>query len=96
MGVVDLNIGALEVGVLISLFLFGGFSMQVYKYYVQFPEDRRVLKLMVRYNFPCCPDFERSPLKLVSDGERWLRYGKSDRSFTAIVPDSNTRTFGLG
>ena len=46
---VNLNstLGALQIGVYISLVLFGVVSLQTYYYYAKFPEDRATLKIFV-------------------------------------------------
>ncbi|KAJ7849414.1 hypothetical protein B0H14DRAFT_3668677, partial [Mycena olivaceomarginata] len=43
----DATFGALELGVLFSVFLFGVLTVQVYLYFVQYPKDPRGFKWMV-------------------------------------------------
>ena len=47
MGALDVSLGLLEVGILISVFLFGIISVQAYAYYTKFPDDTTKLKLFV-------------------------------------------------
>lgn len=46
----DMNdtLGALEIGVLISVFLFGFVTLQSYLYFSKFPNDKWGLKVLVR------------------------------------------------
>jgi hypothetical protein len=43
----DFFAGALQIGTLISYALFGVTTMQLYIYYSRFPDDSRVLKVLV-------------------------------------------------
>ncbi|KII83933.1 hypothetical protein PLICRDRAFT_179967 [Plicaturopsis crispa FD-325 SS-3] len=47
MGAFDASLGALEIGILISIFLFGMVTVQTYIYYRNFAEDPRWMKVMV-------------------------------------------------
>lgn len=50
--------GALEIGVMISMFLFGAVTVQTYNYYGLFPEDSKGLKSMVSLALCTSPDFD--------------------------------------
>lgn len=45
---VNPTVGALEIGTLVSMFLFGIVTLQVYLYYRNFPKDNALLKIVVR------------------------------------------------
>lgn len=50
--------GALEIGVTVSVFLFGVATLQTHVYFTRFPDDRRYFKALVRVNSPppvCVP-----------------------------------------
>ncbi|KAJ6574137.1 hypothetical protein B0H19DRAFT_1371349 [Mycena capillaripes] len=47
------TLGALEVGVLLSYFLFGVTTTQLYVYYTRFPDDNWKLKLLVAFVWAC-------------------------------------------
>lgn len=44
---VNATLGALEVGVLVSVFLFGMVTVQTYSYYRKFPRDMDWIKILV-------------------------------------------------
>lgn len=44
---VEPTLGRIVVGVLIATFLYGIETLQMFNYYRAFPEDRRVLKILV-------------------------------------------------
>jgi len=44
---VDAFLGAMEIGILISIFLFGLFSLQVFVYYRHYPNDSWHLRALV-------------------------------------------------
>jgi hypothetical protein len=48
MAAIDSTLGALEIGVAISYFLFGIFTLQVFIYFKNHPDDPPVLKVLVR------------------------------------------------
>ena len=51
---VDLNttVGALEIGSIIAVFLFGIVTLQAHMYYISFQEDRSSFKALVRLYLP--------------------------------------------
>lgn len=44
-------LGALEIGTLISAFLFGLLTLQTYIYYRKFEHDTQVIRALVRVNY---------------------------------------------
>jgi hypothetical protein len=48
------TIGALEIGVLLSAFLFGIVTVQTFMYFKKFPNDTWMLKLLVRDKYCRC------------------------------------------
>jgi hypothetical protein len=48
---INTTIGALEIGVLICMFLLGVSTVQVYVYYIKFPKDNWKIKTLVM--LPC-------------------------------------------
>lgn len=49
----DSTVGAIEIGALISIFLFGLVTVQTYTYVQRYPKDSLMLKLLVSANTPC-------------------------------------------
>ncbi|KAF5385563.1 hypothetical protein D9757_006797 [Collybiopsis confluens] len=45
---IDTSLGAFEIGTIVAAFLFGITTLQVYLYFEQYPNDGKILKLMVR------------------------------------------------
>jgi hypothetical protein len=44
----NLQLGALEIGSVVGVFLFGVLFLQIFNYYNTFPDDRWVYKTLVR------------------------------------------------
>lgn len=47
MSIIEGYLGAIEIGVLISIFLFGIFNLQAYVYYRNYPNDSQPLRILV-------------------------------------------------
>ncbi|KAF8188119.1 hypothetical protein BJ912DRAFT_410398 [Pholiota molesta] len=50
---VEDTLGALSIGALVSLFLFGAITLQVYMYLIHFQNDNRNLKMLVGFVWTC-------------------------------------------
>jgi hypothetical protein len=51
-GSLDDTLGALQIGAILAVYLFGIITLQAYTYFRHFPEDKTVFKALVRSSFP--------------------------------------------
>ena len=51
-GGVDDTLGALQIGAILAVYLFGIITLQAYTYFRHFPEDKTIFKALVRSSVP--------------------------------------------